>query len=75
MNNIRRLQIKRIIQLIEQAQSILDEVFDDEQAAFDNMPDNFQQSSKGEQIEDNLDNIQNAMDLIEDVRDILSNIE
>ena len=62
MNNIRRLQIKRIIQLIEQAQSILDEVFDDEQAAFDNMPDNFQQSSKGEQIEDNLDNIQNAMD-------------
>ena len=75
MNNIRRLQIKRIIQLIEQAQSILDEVFDDEQAAFDNMPDNFQQSSKGEQIEDNLDNIQNAMDLIGDVRDILGNSE
>ena len=68
MNNTRRLQIKRAIQLIEQAQNILDEVLNDEQNAFDNLPESFQESSRGEQMEENIDSIQDAIEQISDTR-------
>lgn len=75
MNNLRRMQIKRAIQLLEQAKEVLDGVLDEESNAFDNLPESIQQSSRGEQMEDNVDKLQETIDLIDEAQDALENIE
>ena len=50
---------------------------DEEQEAFDNMPESLQSSERGEQIEQNADDLENAWDaldgVITDLQDILDN--
>lgn len=52
MNKQRRKEIAKAIDLIEQAREILENVKDEEQEAFDNMPESIQVSERGEQMED-----------------------
>ena len=52
MNKARRREIEKAIALMEQAREILEEVKDEEQNAFDNMPENLQSSERGETMED-----------------------
>ena len=52
MNKIRRKEIRRAIELMEEAYEILEAVRDEEQEAFDNLPESFQQSERGETMED-----------------------
>ena len=48
---------------------ILVEVIDEEQAAFDNMPENLQAGEKGQAVEEGLDNLNEAKDLLEGIAD------
>lgn len=48
MNKVRRSKIAEAIELIEQAKEILESVKDEEQEAFDNMPEGPQCSERGE---------------------------
>ncbi len=52
MNKIRRKDIGRAIALLDQAREILETVRDDEEAAFENMPESIQRSERGEAMED-----------------------
>lgn len=52
MNKARRTELSKIISLIEEARERLEAVRDEEQEAFDNLPENFQYSEKGETMED-----------------------
>ena len=52
MNKARRKEIAKAIELIEEAYGILDMVRDEEQEAFDNMPEGLQGSERGEQMEE-----------------------
>ena len=52
MNKLRRKQIAEAIILIEKAMDILEKVKDDEQEAFDNMPESLQGSERGETMEE-----------------------
>lgn len=52
MNKQRRKQIAAAIELIEQAQAILEEVIAEEQEAFDNLPEGIQASERGELMEE-----------------------
>lgn len=51
MNKIRRKEIARAIELMEQAREILESVRDEEQEAYDNMPESLQCSERGEAMD------------------------
>lgn len=67
MNKERRQKIKAVIdkigsiqQMIIEISEELEQIRDDEQEAFDNMPEGIQESARGEKM-------QNAIEIIEDV--------
>ncbi len=60
MNADRRKKLQKVI-------TALDEVITDEQDAYDNMPENLQDSEKGESIEEGLDNLNEAKELLEEL--------
>ena len=51
MNKARRKEIARAIELMDEAREILEAVKDEEQEAFDNMPESLQCSERGEAME------------------------
>lgn len=52
MNKARRKEIARAIELMDEAREILEAVKDEEQEAFDNMPEGLQCSERGETMEE-----------------------
>ena len=66
MNNERRKKIQKALSLMEQAKDILEEVKEEEQDAFDNLPEGIQGSERGEQMEDNIYNLEEFIDLLSD---------
>lgn len=66
MNNQRRKQIQKALNLLAEAKDILEEVMNAEQEAFDNLPEGLQCSEKGEQMEDNIYNLEEFIDFLGD---------
>lgn len=52
MNKARRKEIARAIELMDEAREILEAVMEEEQEAFDNMPESLQCSERGEAMEE-----------------------
>jgi hypothetical protein len=52
MNKARRAELSEILALIEEARERLEAVRDEEQEAFDNMPESLQYSARGEIMEE-----------------------
>ena len=65
MNKDRRKEISRAIELMEQAREILEAVKDEEQEAFDNMPEGPQNSERGETMQGYICTIEEYMDTLE----------
>ena len=70
MNNRRRKQIQNALELINQAKNILEIVKEEEQDAFDSMPENLQYSEKGEKIEENIYTLENFIDFLDDTEEL-----
>ena len=47
MNNMRRKNVMEALELIEKARNILEEVKDEEQAAYNNLPESLQYGERG----------------------------
>ena len=62
MNKIRRKEIAQAIELMEQAREILEAVADEEQEAFDSLPENFQNSERGEAMEQYIGMLEEAVE-------------
>jgi len=67
MNAMRRKQIARAIQMIYDAQEIIEMVKEEEQEAFDNMPESLQESERGETMYDNIDTLSEISDNLIDM--------
>lgn len=65
MNKARRKEIARAITLMEKAREILEEVMDEEQEAFDNMPESLQCSERGEAMEEYISTIEEVMEYLD----------
>lgn len=65
MNKARRKEIARAIELMEQAHGILVTVRDEEQEAFDNMPEGLQYSERGEAMEGYIGTIEEVLDYLD----------
>ena len=74
MNKERRNKVSLILNEIELAKSKLQQVIDDEQFAYDNMPENLQYSMRGEESEECLEYLNEALELIESAVEQLSGI-
>lgn len=84
MNKIRRKELAHIIEKLEaldalraEIQEELETVMDEEQEAFDNMPESLQESERGEQMQEYIDAMQYAMDDLEnfDVESIMDQLQ
>lgn len=81
MNKKRRNELAKLALKLEMIESILEKekleeiifdlegVKDEEEEAFDNMPENLQGSCRGSESEDAIDNIDNAIEMLEDALD------
>ena len=65
MNKARRKEIARAIELIEQAREILETLMDEEQEAFDNMPESLQSTERGETMEEYISILEERIDALD----------
>jgi response regulator of citrate/malate metabolism len=75
MNKQRRKQIEKATALMQEALDILENVKDEEQDAFDNMPEGLQGSEKGELMEEIIDYLEDSYGNLEYAIEDLENIE
>ena len=74
MNKIRRKELARIVEKLETLEALrseiqeeLEAVMDEEQEAFDNMPESLQESEKGQQMQEYIDAMESALDDLEEI--------
>lgn len=71
MNNKRRKEISKIVSTLEDVRDRLSEVVDEEQIAFDNMPESIQGSDRGCDSEEAIGYLSDALDSVESALDYL----
>ena len=62
MNKQRRKQIEKAFELIGEAEDILESAKSEEQDAYDNLPENFQNGERGEEMQGYIDAMEEAYD-------------
>lgn len=67
MNKMRRKCIGEAIAKLEWAKEMLDQVREEEEEAYGNLPEGIQDSDRGNEMEDNVYTLENAVNDIEDV--------
>lgn len=72
MNNTRRSQITDIMENLSSLQTSIEELLEEEQEAFDNLPDGIQDSERGEAIQTAIDNLEEA---VSNCEELLNNLE
>ena len=71
MNNARRKALNSIIERLEGLKENLQTVLDEEQDAFDNLPEGLQMSERGETMEGAIDNMAEAVGAFDDLADLI----
>lgn len=66
MNNARRKILKDAAEKLRNIISDVEYVRDEEQSAFDNLPENFQMSDRGVQMEENISALEEVVDILTD---------
>jgi len=65
MNKVRRKEIKRAVDLLDEAIGILTECRDEEYEAFESLPEGIQNSERGEQMQEYENTISEKVDELE----------
>lgn len=74
MNKARRKNLATIIETLEAMKSSLEDVRDEEESAFDNLPESIQESERGETMQEIVDALYDACDSLEETIDSLNEI-
>lgn len=86
MNNERRKQLKAIAKQLgtiadnlEDQQVLLEQIYDDESEAFDNMPESLQESDRGIEMEEGINLLEEQKDavatMVDDIRDMIETLQ
>lgn len=67
MNKQRRADIAKAIGMIQDAESVIEQVANDEREYFDNMNENFKNGDKGQAADEAASALENAKDLCNDI--------
>lgn len=62
-----RADVEKARALAEKAKNIIDDMRDEEQDSYDNLPESFQFGDRGRQMEENIMNMESAMDEIDEL--------
>ena len=62
------------MEAIDRLMDDIEEVQNEEQEAYDNMPENLQESERGEAIQEAIDNLDSAWSSLEEAKDTLEEI-
>lgn len=71
MNAKRRKQIQDVWDKLDDLKSELESIMEEEQEAYDNLPESIQSTERGERMQEAADNLQNAIDAFDDVTSYL----
>lgn len=74
MNQDRRKRLEKIQGLIDDAIAQLEEIREEEQEAFDNMPESFQDGERGETMQEHISNMEDAESSLDDARSSLDEV-
>ena len=74
MNKARRKELQKAMDLLDEASSIIEACRDEEQEAYDNLPDGIQESEKGEVMGEYIYQMDEAIDIAESISNILAEI-
>lgn len=74
MNNERRKKIKTLCEELRLCLDLLDSIKEEEEESFDSMAENFQYSSRGDTLQENISTLEEAYDNIEDIINELINL-
>lgn len=69
MNRARRQAIEKAIEILSEQKEELECIRDDEQEAYDNLPESLQYAEKGEQMQENCDDFDSVASDLEDLID------
>lgn len=75
MNNARRKAIMRIAEKLEDLKTEFEALRDEEQEAFDNMPESLQSSERGENMETVIYNMEEVLESLESAFDGMNELE
>lgn len=67
MNKARRKWLQSVIDALEEQKGELESIQEEEQEAFDNMPEGLQDSDRGQTIYENIDTLESAASNLEDI--------
>ena len=73
MNKKRRSVLRNINDRLSSIRDEIETVMDEEQEAYDNLPDGLRESDKGDQMADNVSELQGVIDTIEN--DVIDKID
>ena len=71
MNKQRRKDIQRAYDLIVEAKDVIDTCLEEEQECYDNLPEGIQASERGEEMENNVGQLQECSDNLDYATDAL----
>ena len=71
MNKIRRNQLKAIQEKMAELRDMIDAVLSDEQEAYDNLPESFQDGERGEAMQTAIEAMESAMESCEEAEGYL----
>ena len=73
MNNARRKKLKDVVSVLEKAKCDVESVLNDEQDAFDNLPDGLQGTERADAMDNACDELDSALDYIDDAISAINN--
>ena len=71
MNNTRRKDLSKVIESLECIKGRIEELLEEEQEYFDNMPENLQESERAESSQAAIDNMESAVESMEECLEYL----
>lgn len=74
MNKERRKRLAEAFEKIGEAKEILESVKDEEQEAYENLPENFQNGERGEEMQNYIDMIDEAYGYLDDAESVVDQI-
>lgn len=74
MNKLRRQELAEVLDTLDEAIGQIEDVRDEEQEAYDNLPENFQESSRGQDMQEAIDSMDSIIRSIEDVKSMITDV-
>lgn len=74
MNKPRRKELQKALELLEQARDIIEVAMEEEQEAYDNLPESIQEGDMGYTMDENISDLMTAVDSIDELTEGINGV-